>query len=370
MKNRGVLLTLLLTLLLLLGACQKPVPVPSATPSPSPSPTPAVSATPKPLPFPSATTRPSATPVTGSGFDADGKPVNNPVAAGKSPTTGLDWKGEYKPMLVMIENSAEARPQWGLSQADVVYELTVEGSITRFLALYSDNLPEKLGPVRSCRLDFVDVAVEWDSALVHFGGADDPTYSVPGKIKSAGIRMDVDGMTNSKYFTRESSRKAPHNVSLYGQKLLADIKDASKTRAFLFTPVLPNGLADGKGVTIDYKTQKTSYAYDADKNVYLRSISGKAHVDNANGKQITATNIIIQQTTHKGHSDKIHLLVNMIGEGEAQYLVGGKLIQGKWVRKFIDQRTVYLDDKGMEVALLPGNTYIQLVSSMDVVTVQ
>lgn len=370
MKNRGALTALALSLVLLLSACQQPVESPSPSPTSIPSATPSAAVTPKPLPFPTQTAKPSPTPVTGSGFGTDGKPVDNPVAAGKSPTTGLDWKGDYRPMLVMIENSAEARPQWGLSQADVVYELTVEGSITRFLALYSDHVPEKLGPVRSCRLDFVDVAVEWDSALVHYGGADDPTYSVPGKIKGSGVRMDVDGMTISRYFTRESNRRAPHNVSLYGQKLQADVKDGAKMRPFLFTPVLPDGLAEAKGVTIDYKTQKTGYSYDADKNLYLRTIGGKAHVDNANGQQITATNIIIQATTHKAHSDKIHLMVNMIGEGEARYLIGGKLITGKWVRKAIDQRTVYLDDKGMEVALLPGNTYIQLVSSMDVVTIQ
>ena len=91
----------------------QPTPTPTSTPAPTPTPTP--SPTPTPVPTPTG-----------------------PV----SYTTGLPFDGAYKPVMVVIENSVPARPQTGLQTADVVYEVPVEGSITRFVCVFSDNVPE------------------------------------------------------------------------------------------------------------------------------------------------------------------------------------------------------------------------------------
>ena len=74
-------------------------------------------------------------------------------------------------LVVIIDNDINARPQAGLEQADLVYELPIEGGTTRFMAVFSRFEPELIGPIRSARDYNIDIAKEYDSIFVHAGGS-------------------------------------------------------------------------------------------------------------------------------------------------------------------------------------------------------
>ena len=85
-----------------------------------------------------------------------------------------NWEKRF-PLAVMIENSTEARPQSGLSSADIIYEAVAEGGITRFMVIYLCNLSDvQIGPVRSARTYFLDWLSEYDGLYAHVGGANTP----------------------------------------------------------------------------------------------------------------------------------------------------------------------------------------------------
>ncbi len=87
-----------------------------------------------------------------------------------------DWWVQHRPLGIMIENHQEARPQSGLSFADVIYEAVAEGGITRFLSVFYCQDAGVVGPVRSARTYFLDFISEYgDSPLyAHVGGANAP----------------------------------------------------------------------------------------------------------------------------------------------------------------------------------------------------
>ena len=129
------------------------------------------------------------------------------AATDVNPLTGLTGLPESsigkRPVCVMVENSPEARPQWGLCSPDIVVEGEVEGGITRMMWMYADiSSAPKIGPTRSARHDYVELAEGFDAIYVHFGGSN-LAYD---KI-SADKVDDIDGMKAGSYFARDKARK-------------------------------------------------------------------------------------------------------------------------------------------------------------------
>src|SRR5581483_1401572 len=114
-----------------------------------------------------------------------------------------------RPFAVVVENHPDARPQSGLSQADVVYEALAEGGITRFLAIFQSQDVKSIGPVRSARTYFNDWAQEWGAVYAHVGGNSDALALIKAGIPGV---SDADQFFNDPYFTRISSRRPPHNT--------------------------------------------------------------------------------------------------------------------------------------------------------------
>ena len=135
----------------------------------------------------------------------------------RSLTSGRTYaeQPDFYPIMVMIENSRDARPQTGLMQADVIYEAPVESTITRFACLFNDTLPVVAGPVRSVRMYYLGIQQEWDCIFMHYGGPDlsGSEATVYGS-KYDYVRVRLNGIWGKydDYFWRSSDRKAPHNV--------------------------------------------------------------------------------------------------------------------------------------------------------------
>jgi hypothetical protein len=299
------------------------------------------------------------------------KPIgtDSGVVVKKSTTTGFDFEGDYKPVMAVIENSTAARPQLGLQTADVVYEVMVEGSTTRFVSVFSDKVPEQILPVRSGRVPFLYIQQEWDGLFMHFGAsghgvANPADYTFFGNKLYKDIKIDLDGLTGNKdgIFKRVNTAPAPHNVManpLLAQKLY-DYQPKPLDWKFDATVFYP-----GESVTaidLPFTTSNgkyVSYTYDFDKGVYFRSMSGVPFIAAETKKQLEVKNVIVQYTSYstKGGVYKDWVLV---GSGRADFYTGGMYVQGSWSKESPTAQTIFKDAEGNQIVLKPGNTWIHI----------
>ena len=284
-----------------------------------------------------------------------------------SPTTGLEGSEKYMPIAVMIENSEAARPQAGIQAADIVYEALAEGSITRFMCIFNDNYPERVGPVRSARIYFIKMQQEWDSMFVHYGGPDDSGKEsyIYGKAADH-IQNRINGIQGkwTSYFWRDNSRKAPHNVYTNLVKDAEVFDYQPEVREMQFDAQKEYSGQTVKKISLPYLGGEdfVNYTYDAQKDVFLRAMGSKAFTDQTTGSQVEVKNIIVQYVDYyviKNDSSG-RRNAKLTGSGDAEFFIGGKHIKGTWERESYDSPTIYRDEDGQEIVLRPGNTWIQM----------
>ncbi len=315
----------------------------------------------------------------------DGKFPVNPQIPGESPTTGLPWEGTYLPMLVQIDNSDGGignRAPWGASQADIIYETPLhKAGYTRLSFLFSDVIPESVGPVRSARITHVEIREEWDAGFLYYGGQPSDGTSIATafrktKADKKGVLFDGTASNSrpwKKYYTRVSSLVSPHNVDANVLAMQGLIPEDFKapSRPFLFTDDLPETGDIANTVAIDQSsdTYSSKFVYDALNNVYLRYVAGQPYVDKANGEQLAFANLIIQRMDVIYYKDVAERPVTEgVGMGNADIFIGGRYIPGYWRRTAMDQRTVFFDQDGNELKLQRGKTFISILDNRKAVT--
>lgn len=281
-----------------------------------------------------------------------------------APFLGVDMAAYSltRPVMVMIENSAAARPQAGLEDASIVYEFLAEGGITRFMALFYEKFPNRVGPVRSTRPYFVQTAEEYRALLLHVGA------STEGYRKLAETNlMHIDEIGTGGFFWRDSSRKAPHNVYT-GMKKLKELFER-KYAPIAIPPRFPyqpaaflNGADTVKAneLKIPYwGNYSVTYRYEANRRQYLRHIGERPHLMEG-GKKLYANNIFVQyvDTTIKDQIGRLE--IDMVGSGKLLFFRDGAVLTGTW-SKAKGEKTRYLDQNGKAIELAPGPTWIQVV---------
>ncbi|QLG42566.1 DUF3048 domain-containing protein [Paenibacillus sp. E222] len=283
-----------------------------------------------------------------------------------APLTGLpvDEAITRRPLAVMINNAPAARPQSGLSAADIMIEVLAEGGITRFIAIFqSEGGAETVGPVRSIRPYLIELGESYDGVLVHAGGSPD-AYSILQKQQ----KQHMDEISNSgPYFWRSSDRKAPHNLYTSADKL----REGADTKGYSYDFKSPVYTYNEEGATsggelakqfdIHYllESYRVTYDYDEVSGRYMRLVNGKADQDLDNGNPIGGSNIIVAGADHKVLDNVGRLSVNLEQGGEAMLFQKGKMIRGQWVKKPGD--IIRFVQNGTEVALVPGKTFISIV---------
>lgn len=277
-----------------------------------------------------------------------------------------------RPFAVMINNISVARPlQSGLQDAYLMYEIIVEGGISRYLALFIDQSTERIGSIRSARHYFIDYAEENDAIFVHWGGSPQ-AYSRLNSIDSIdGIALEGSVFFRDKTLKRDLEHTgftSMKNVKEYADKK-GYTRDTKKDLLLNYSiedidmSNIPN-VQTADSVSIKYSDyHTTSYKYDADKKVYYRSMAGKPNVDLETGEQYTAKNIIayavdnytLSDGENKGRQD-----IKNIGTGKGYYISEGKAIPITWEKKSHSEQTVYKYENGEELKVNDGNTFIQI----------
>ncbi len=300
-----------------------------------------------------------------------------------------------RPMTIMIENHNDARPQSGLSSADVVYESVAEGAITRFMGVfYCDIAAQDLmvGPVRSARTYFLDWASEYGKfpLYVHVGGANTPNKAnALGQIKDYGWLGANDlsqfGLSVKECWRDDSILKkansidhiaTEHTMQCDTEKLYQvaekrgftnlDPKHDPWTNFFVPWKFSPTP-AVGKPATHisfdfwkDYAQYHVNWNYDPTTKTYLRENGGKPHIDNNTGKQLTTGTVVIIYTAETGPIDtEKHMLYGTIGNGGGLIFSQGRVFPVTWSKKSRLDRTIFTDGRGKEFQFVPGKIWIE-----------
>lgn len=300
------------------------------------------------------------------------------VPEGINPLTGLPMEPEYedlRPIAIMLNNLKAAQPQLGISQADVIYEVPVEGGITRMLCLYqSVEGVDILGSVRSARPYFVELALGHDAVYVHAGGSQE-AYS---NLRSWKVdHMDgVRGAEDAKIFWRDPDRRKnngyEHSLITSGEKILNYLsKGKLRTEHESGWNYLQAFSEDGtpaageaaEHVKVRFSSYKTgTFDYDAAQGKYLVGQYGKEHVDGSTGEQVSATNVLVLKTSIAVLDNVGRLRVQTTGEGEGFFFCGGKGVPIRWSRKDRNSAFAYTLEDGSSLALGQGSSYVCVIS--------
>ncbi|MBX4201352.1 DUF3048 domain-containing protein [Candidatus Saccharibacteria bacterium] len=294
-----------------------------------------------------------------------------------SPLTGaqVDPALAARPVTaIMIENSIYARPQSGLQEAGVVVEAVAEGGITRFLALFQENTPQYIGPVRSLRPYYIHFAAPFQASIAHVGGSPEALSTVRN-----GNYRDLDQFFNAGSYARVSSREAPHNVYTSFAKLdaLNQAKGYTTSTYTIWPRKADKKLAVPTAKTIDIKISSAEYYshydYDAATNLYNRSEGGKPHLelvssDNVPGVQIRPKVVIALVMPYSIAADGQHSVYGDTGTGTAYVFQDGGVTQGTWSKADSGSQIQFSDGASAPLKLNTGQVWMTLVADTAKVT--
>ena len=275
---------------------------------------------------------------------------------------GEDAPLEARVLVCSVDNLKSARPQSGLSAADIVYEAPAEGGVSRFLLVFYHGTTDMVGPIRSARPYLVDIAREWGGVFIHCGGSNDAlSYLSQNKVHY------INELAGAKGFWRDKSRRAPHNLYTSVENIYAYLESRSWPQTqtvdgflFLEEEETQSGGEQADRIQINYPGAKNTYTYNSETGLYLRETNGTVNTDRNNDAQIQAANIIVQKVSSKVLDSEGRLSINLVGTGEAYFFSQGIVKQGTWKRDDLDSRTKFYDADGSEWRLAPGQTWIQL----------
>lgn len=311
------------------------------------------------------------------------------------------WWKQHAPVGVMIENEIDARPQSGISFADITYEAVAEGGITRTLNIFYCQDAGIIGPVRSARTYFVNYVSEYgpNPLYAHVGGANTPgPADAIGQISDYGWTgyndLDQFGAGYPTYYRDESRQGHPvateHTMystttalwSLSKQRGLTNVNKQGDSWdadfvTYTFKNDSPANVLKATDITIPFwgdEEYQVEWKYDKATDSYLRLNGGKPHIDRDTNKQLTAKDIIVlyetQTSANDGYENNLHNLYGTIGSGDAAFFLDGKEIDGTWKKASRTARTLLYDASGNEMQFNRGHMWFEIVPIGQDVTVK
>ena len=258
------------------------------------------------------------------------------------------------------------------AQADIIFEVPVEGGETRFMAMYGDytQVP-KVCSVRSCRMYFPEFSEGFDAVYVNWGMSD----AIRPYVNTLGLTHYEGAYNTGNLFDRDKERRAagkalehtgyfngpglPEAMEKAGQR--TDIEELKRDTAFNFyepeNVVKPTGDACETFV-VNYDAVNSKFTYDAESNTYLKQHNGNPQIDGVTGTQLAFTNVLILETDIGEHENGTHRDVKWNKGGTGYYISNGAVQPITWKKAGIKERIVLFDEDGQELTINAGKSYI------------
>jgi hypothetical protein len=344
-----------------------------------------------------------------------------PINGGKFTKGESDIWNTRRPIAMMIENHVDARPESGLSRADIVYEAVAEGGITRFVGIFycgASAEAVQAAPLRSARVYFINLAAGYgtDPIYLHQGGANNICSDCPGGVKSrtqidpsvntitlfdklgwqggpmgnnfdGGYNIGFPIVVRNQYRLSSTPAAWEHAVVVdldlvwaeaakrnFGYKDEAGIAWTKGFRKWLFQDGKTVSSPSATDIKFNFWDSMAGYdvewKYDAATNSYLRYNGGSAHIDwELDKPQLSAKNVAIMFATEKGPVDtELHMLYTVTGTGKALVFQNGEVIEGTWKKATALDREVFYDKTGSEIQMVRGQTWVEVVPAQNKVT--
>lgn len=284
----------------------------------------------------------------------------SPAPQLRSPFTGEPVRSLRRVLTVKIDNIVHARPQTGLTHADIVYVLPVEGGLSRFLAVFSSDYPPVIGPVRSAREDDLEVLRQFGRPGFAYSGA--TATLLPYIRRTARIVNLYSGITRGYY--RDNRRIAPYNLYARTRTLLNQAAGASRAHdiGFRFGPPPPGGTAT-RSESVSYPAASFRFTWSAAKGRWLVSMDGTPAATTDGGRLSPAT-VVIQHTTVRTSRfleyGKPPPYAESVGSGTALVLRNGKAWTTHWSRPTANGGTTFTTASGQRMTFARGQVWIVL----------
>ncbi len=292
-------------------------------------------------------------------------PASEPVAKNMNPLTGLEMPDDamIRPFVVSTDNdSYRSRPQAGLSQADILYEVPIEGGGSRYEPIYYSQKPDLIGAVRSCRPYIINIAREYKAVLVHNGKSP--------QAKAIFDTIDrVSAADDFEIFHQEDNPNLPGNLYTYGENVVERIakREMDKKQDVRTFPWLAEDEEaageEAAEIIINYADGAyNTFKYDADSKLYTKYVKDEVLIDANNGEAVKCANILVQEVPFKMYDSQSQRLdIDPTAGGKATMFTQGKVVKGTWERKDLDSPTIFKDEEGNEFKMTPGVTWIQMI---------
>lgn len=285
-----------------------------------------------------------------------------------------------RPVAVMVNNAKQARPQYGISQADIIFEIPVEGKITRLMALYADytKVPD-ICPIRSCRYYYPALAKGFDAFYIHWGS----DQTILGYVNSLGIDK-YDGLSNPHgLFERDYNRinagySLEHTGYFKGTEFAkaikedgkrTELKEEKKDTAFRFCGMNETVIPEGEKcnqIEIDFGPTASSFLYDETEGIYYKKMNGTAHVDAVTGETLSFENIFILETSMYVRDEAGHLQLDWAGHSGAEgyFISNGAMQKIHWAKENSSESGYlrFYKENGEELTINRGKSYIAYCS--------
>lgn len=320
-------------------------------------------------------------PVRTAALTASPSPTPRPVVYW--PLTGLRSEDPEavgrRPLNVRLPNDPLARPQVGLSKADLVFEMIVEGGITRHAAIYHSQDVAAVGPVRSYRLSDLHLTQMLQGALVASGATIEETDAVTNSVRD-GNMLSVDAARYGGPYYRVAGRPAPNNLFANLETARQAVNqaggaDAVSVPALKFLPSVEHdstvggfvGSGAATTLTIPFQRDPVTFTWDEGSKGYRRAQAGVRTVDPDGGIPILARNVIaihtnIWLTTIVQDSfGSLGLDYRMTGGGAVSIFRDGRRQDGTWKRDSPTDQFTFLNQAGQEISLSPGQSWIHFI---------
>ena len=368
---KRALIIVLAVMLIIMCGCSNTEEVPATEPTPAPT-----------EPTPAPTEPPTQAPT-------------EPTVELINPLTGEPVQAltNSRPFAVAIDNSKAAMPQHGVAQADILYEMLIEGE-TRCMGVYYDmtSVKDTIGDIRSARRDFIRVAMAYDAIFVHNGwsykqGTQFDKYSAEATFEQYNWEHIDGNSTAYKYFHFERQDKYPstHTMFIKPEKIIQAAKDLGLTTSRENS--LDVGLKfdeeaffvgdNAKKITVWFNMSQstserwhkyTTMTYNDDTGLYEAYQShsgysgGATYVDGNTGDVLTFRNILVLRTPNETLGNKPGWMnIDVVGEGEGYFACNGQMTKIKWSRPTENDHYTYTLENGTPITLGVGKTYIAIV---------